>query len=94
LSGGEHIFFPRPSQIEQIYRFSKGTTVSLIPIRGAAAGISTKHLMWELGDLNAPLENRVTVLDKNFVGLSNLMTKSWFKLRYDSGSLLCIISQS
>lgn len=63
----------------------KGLTVSLIPWFGPAKNIKTEGLKWNLG-----IER--TVLDKNFIGISNVCLGDSFLVEVGQGELLCIIN--
>ena len=62
-----------------------GQTLSLIPMNGAATGITTRGLKWELSNGR---------LDKSFVGTSNEVIKSPVTITVQQGDLLCFISYS
>lgn len=62
-----------------------GQTISLIPLNGPAQGITTHGLKWELKN---------GVLDKNFVGISNVALKEKVTISVKKGDLLCCINHA
>jgi thiamine pyrophosphokinase len=60
-----------------------GQTLSLIPLNGPVSGITTSGLKWELKD---------RILDKYFVGISNVATKNEVVVSHESGDLLICIN--
>jgi thiamine pyrophosphokinase len=61
-----------------------GQIISLIPMNGAVTGVTTDGLKWELTH---------GTFDKNFIGISNEVTKSCVKIQVKSGDLLCVINK-
>ena len=59
-----------------------GQTISLIPIGGAALGITTSGLKWELKNGK---------LDQNFIGISNVCLQKRISIHISSGQLLCCL---
>lgn len=62
-----------------------GQTISLIPLNGPVSGIQTKGLKWKL-------ENGV--LDKHFMGISNLCLSANIHISVEKGDLLCCVNKS
>lgn len=60
----------------------KGQIVSLIPLFGAASGITTKGLKWELKNGK---------LDFHFIGISNVCLQENISIEIDQGMLLCCV---
>lgn len=70
--------------IDQTVRLAcfKGQTLSLIPIYGPASGIDTQGLKWELQN---------GILDRNFIGISNICLKEQVEISVKKGTLLCVL---
>lgn len=61
-----------------------GQTLSLIPLNGAATGITTTGLRWELKEKR---------LDKHFVGISNVCLSEEVTIACANGDLLCCVNK-
>jgi len=59
-----------------------GQTISLIPLNGPVHGVTTQGLQWELVGCT---------LDKNFIGISNVATRSQVVIQVADGDLLCCV---
>ncbi len=59
-----------------------GQIISLIPLNGPVTGIDTDGLKWNLSK---------SVLDKNFIGISNQAVKSQVHITVEHGDLLCCL---
>ena len=75
----------KPSSGRLSFPCQIGQTISLIPLFGAATGIKTNGLKWELGE-------KVDKLDKNFIGISNVCINTEFSVQVEHGELLCVIN--
>ncbi len=87
FSDKERVFNIQPSSGEVVFKSKRGQTISLIPFHGPATDIKTKGLKWELG------EERVSKLDKDFVGISNVSMGDEYSVQVSSGELLCIVNE-
>jgi thiamine pyrophosphokinase len=62
-----------------------GQTISLIPVNGPAKGIVTQGLKWELNG---------GVLDREFIGISNVAQSTEVEISVSSGDLMCIVNKT
>jgi thiamine pyrophosphokinase len=87
LSEEEQVINIQKDSGEITFQSQKGQTISLIPLYGAAKGIKTKGLKWELGE-------NLDQLDKNFIGISNVCLGNSFTVAVNEGQLLCIVNKN
>jgi thiamine pyrophosphokinase len=86
FSDKERIFNLQIDSNQMCFKSQRGQTVSLIPFYGAAEGIETHGLKWELSQ--ATLDR----LDKDFVGVSNVSMGDTYSVKVSKGELLCIVN--
>jgi adenosine deaminase len=86
-SDRERIFNIQPASGTMTFTSKRGQTISLIPFHGAATGIKTQGLKWELG------EETLDRLDHNFVGISNVSMGESYTVSVGEGELLCIVNE-
>ena len=70
---------------QRTIRGQAGQTVSLIPVRGSAHGVTTEGLEW-------PLENEILLMGASR-GISNVLLGEKAVIRVNDGLLLCFVFQ-
>ena len=85
-SNNESICSIQPHSGKVSFQSKEGQVVSLIPLFGAAEGLNSSGLKWELGP------STVDRFDKHFIGTLNNSVGDVFELSVKTGELICIIN--
>lgn len=86
-AGGTHIFALNKEENEATLEAKVGQSISLIPLFGAAEGIKTSGMKWELSPTT------IGTLDQDFVSLDNIAKKENPRVSLEKGVLACMVNR-